>query len=227
MEGATVRPAGRAVADLEGVTMRATKLRLILAALFLSVAAPLAAQPVTFDLDSGTPALVTGGNLPVEQTAAGVTARFAAAPGSGSFSVQDRFSTGWVLSLFSGHYLLANGLGTNALDIAFSRPIRSVSLVFATADFQQVETPTTVMLTAFSTTSGAGEVGSVTAHGTYSGDTMPMGVISFDSAGPPFGMVEISVPFQPMGASVFLVDNVSVVPAPLNRPVRRRIPRVP
>lgn len=207
--------------------MMTTNVRKALVVLSVAAAAPLAAQSVTFDLDSGVPALVSGVNLPVQQTTAGLTARFAAAPGSGGFSVQDQGTTGYVLSLFSGHYLLANGLGTNTLDITFTRPVTSVALAFATADFQQVETPTTVLLTAYATAAGTAQVGTATAHGTYASDTMPMGTISFDSGGAPFEMVEVSIPFQPLGSSIFLVDNVVVAPAVLNRPVRRRLHRVP
>lgn len=201
--------------------------RLGLAVLAVAAAMPLAAQTVTFDLDTGVPVLVSGVNLPVEQTAGGVTARFAGAAGSGSFSVQDQGTTGYVLSLFSGHYLFANGLGTHTLDITFTKPVRSVTLAFATADFQQVETPTTLLLTAYSTAGGTALIGSVTAHGTYAADTMPMGTVSFDSGGAPFDMVELSIPFQPQGSSIFLVDNVVVVQAVLNRPLRRRLSRVP
>lgn len=64
-----------------------------------------------------------------------------------------------------------------------------------------------------------------TAHGTYAGDTMPMGTLSWSSGGQPFNLVRIAIaPNQPQGASDFLVDNVSVIvvatPTPTPTPVQ-------
>jgi uncharacterized protein (TIGR03437 family) len=53
----------------------------------------------------------------------------------------------------------------------------------------------------------------MTAHGTYASDTLPMGTLSFSAGGKNFNLVEISIPFQPLGASAFLVDNITVTPA--------------
>jgi uncharacterized protein (TIGR03437 family) len=39
---------------------------------------------------------------------------------------------------------------------------------------------------------------------------MPMGTLSFDSGGRPFNLVEIAIPYQPLAAAAFLVDNVTV-----------------
>jgi hypothetical protein len=83
-------------------------------------------------------------------------------------------------------------------------------LTFATADFQQVEVPTTLQLTAYRDATGTPPVGTATAHGTYAGDTMPMGTLSFSSGAQPFNVIELVIPFQPQGATDFLVDNITV-----------------
>lgn len=171
---------------------------------------PAACQAVvTFDFDSGTPALTTGQNTPFDQASGGLTAHFSS-PSGLAFSVQSDASTGFHLSQFSGHYLFDNSLNANALDILFSQPVTSISLRFATADFQQVEVPTTIQVTAYMNSTTTPAVGSATAHGTYASDTMPMGKLSFTSAGQPFNLVRIAIPPQPLGASDFLVDNIGV-----------------
>ena len=186
--------------------------RYFLAAIFALSAVSARAQSVTFNFDTGTPTLAVGQNVPFDQTSGGITAHFSS-PSGGAFSVQTDLSTGWHLSQFSGHYLNDNNLSQNALDIKFSQPVTSITLTFATADFQQVEVPTTIKLVAYldSTTSAA--LGSATTHGTYAGDTMPMGTLSFTSA-QPFNLVEISIPTQPLGATDFLVDNITATPGP-------------
>jgi uncharacterized protein (TIGR03437 family) len=165
---------------------------------------------VTFDLDTGTPVLAIGLNTPFDQTSGGVTAHFSSTSGL-AFSIQTDSSTGYHLAQFSGHYISDNNLNANALDIQFSQPVTSISLTFATADFQQVEVPTTIQVTAYMNSAANPAVGSATAHGTYVvSNTMPMGTLAFTSAGQPFNLVRISIPFQPLGASDFLVDNISV-----------------
>jgi len=173
------------------------------------VQAPPPPVTVTFDLDSGAPALAPGQDTPFDQTSGGVTARFSS-PSGPAFSVQSDATTGWRMSQFSGNYLYSNNQNGNALDIKFSRQLTGVTLTFATADFQQVEVPTTVQLTAYLDSTTTPAVGSGTAHGTYGTDTMPMGKLSFNSGGRPFNLVEIAIPPQPLGASAFFVDNVIV-----------------
>lgn len=167
------------------------------------------ASTITFDFDSGTPTLVAGENIPLDQTSGGLTAHFSfpSGFGFGGYSVQNASSTQFVLSQFSGNYLYPNSLDPGPLDILFSQPITSISFTFATADFHQNEVPTTILLTAFENSSA---VGSATAHGTYGNDTMPMGTLSFDSGGKAFTMVEISIPPAPLASSDFLVDNINV-----------------
>lgn len=171
------------------------------------------AATITFDFDTATPALGVGQSAPFVQTANGLTASFTSLPGFGGFSVQTDSSTGFSLSQFSGHYLYPNSLTPGPLDIAFSSPLDSISFIFATADFHQVEVPTTIRLTAFVGSTGTPAIGSTTAHGVYGGDTMPMGTLSF-SSNTPFNMVEISIlRGQPAATGDFLVDNISVTTA--------------
>jgi uncharacterized protein (TIGR03437 family) len=172
-------------------------------------ASPATAQTATFDFDTGTPALRTGQSMPFDQTSGGITAHVSS-PSGPAFSIQSDATTGWKLSKFSGNYLYANNQNGNALDIKFSQQLTGLTLTFATADFQQVEVPTTIQLTAYLDATGTPAIGSATAHGTYGSDTMPMGTLSFSSGGQPFNLVEVTIPYQPRGAGAFFVDNITV-----------------
>lgn len=116
------------------------------------------------------------------------------------------------MSQFSGLYLYANNMNRNTLEIKFSSQLNAISFTFATADFQQVEVPTTVQLTAYVDSTGSTAVGSASAHGTYGSDTMPMGTLSFNSGGKPFNLVQIAIPPAPLAAAGFFVDNIRVSP---------------
>jgi hypothetical protein len=118
-----------------------------------------------------------------------------------------------VLSRFSGLYLYPNGLNPGFLEIAFSAPLTGITFSFATADFHQVETPTTIQLKAFLDSPDTLAIGTATAHGRYGSDTMPMGSLSFTSTAS-FNLVQIGIlPGQPAGSSDVLVDNLVVSPA--------------
>lgn len=173
-----------------------------------------AAPNAMFDFDTGIPTLTTFLNTPFDQTSGGVTAHFSS-PTAFAFSLQSDGTTGLKLSQFSGKYLMANNLGVHVLVIKFSQRLTSISLGFATSDIQQVEVPTTIQLTAYVDSSATPPVGAATAHGTYGSDSMPMGKLSFDAGTQSFNLVEIAIPRQPLGASVFYVDNVAVIPMPL------------
>jgi hypothetical protein len=171
------------------------------------------AQPVAFDFDTGAPGLSIGQNTPFDQTAGGITAHFSS-PTDPAFSIQSDASTLWHMSQFSGHYLYDNNQNPNALDIKFSRPLTSITFTFATADFQQVEVPTTIQAVAYMD-SKTTLVGATTAHGTYATDTMPMGTLTFNApSGHSFNLVEISIPPQALAAAAFFVDNVIATPGP-------------
>jgi hypothetical protein len=164
----------------------------------------------TFDFDTGTPAVTATQGMPASQTANGITAYFSSpTPGAGGFSVQSDATTQYHMSQFSGNYLWPNSVYSPALDIQFSQPLTAITFTFATADFQQVEIPTTVQCTGYVDSTATAAVGFATAHGTYGTDTMPMGTLTFNSA-TPFNVVEIKIPYAPLAASDFLIDNIIV-----------------
>lgn len=184
---------------------------LLLLSLGVGLAESGQAATVTFDFDTGTPALVSHQGLPVDQTAGGVTMHC-----TGPFSVQSDGSTGYTLSQFSGKYLVESSPSA-ILRLSFSQDLTNVTLGFATADFNQNEPATILRLTAFQNTNA---IGTNSAAGLYPGetsnpfDTMPQGTLSFSSTRL-FNAVEIRVaPNQPLAASSFLVDNVTVTPIP-------------
>lgn len=167
------------------------------------------ANSTTFDFDTGSPLLSAGQSTPLNQTSAGVNAYFTSpTAGAGGFSVQTDSTTQFHMSQFVGNYLNPNSVYNPALDIEFNRELTSISFTFATADFNQAEVPTTIKLTAYQGSTGTTPVGSATAHGTYAGDTMPMGTLTFSSP-TPFNVVEITIPPAPAAASDFLADNIT------------------
>lgn len=171
------------------------------------------ANSTTFDFDTGAPPLSAGQSTPLSQTSGGVIAYFTSPTiGANGFSIQTDSSTQFHMSQFFGNYLNPNSVYSPALDIEFNRELTSISFTFATADFNQVEVPTTIKLTAYQGSTGTTPIGSATAHGTYAGDTMPMGTLTFSST-TPFNVVEITIPPAPAAASDFLADNFTVTVA--------------
>jgi hypothetical protein len=165
---------------------------------------------VTFDFDTGTPALAANQTTPLDQTSGALTAQFSA-PNAPAFSVQTDANMGWVMSKFSGNYLAGNFLA-GELDIEFSEPITNIALSFATYDMQEILAPTPIELSAYATPDATTPVGTVTAQGTYTpGDGMPMGALAFGSA-TPFQVVQLILQSVPQGAQQFFVDNITVQP---------------
>lgn len=165
----------------------------------------------TFDFDTGTPTVVATMGMPASQTKDGVTAYFSAGGGSG-WSVQSDATTQWRLSQFSGNYLDPTSLTPGYMVIGFSQSISTVTFSFCTADFQQVEIPTTVRTDAYQDAISNPIIATATAHGTYGGDTMPMGTMQLSSA-TAFNTIKVWIPWQANGASDFLVDNITVTTA--------------
>lgn len=163
---------------------------------------------VTFDFDSAWPILRVGQNLPFDQTAGDVTAHFESPQGA-AFSIQTDDSTGWSLSDFRRQYLYDNDVSPSTLDITFDRTVTAISLRFATADFHQAENPTSLALSAYVGSTASATVATASAHGEYAGDTMPMGTLALRSE-VPFDVVEIALVSAPNGATVFLVDDLTV-----------------
>ncbi len=168
-------------------------------------------QTVTFDFDTGTPALSTGRNLPLSQTSGGVTAQFTAV--SGAFSIQTDSSTGFRLSQFSKKYLYPGALSGGVLRVQFSSAVTDVGFDFATTDNPAIEIPTRIILKALLVTSTAtNTIGSVTNRGSYGADTFPMGTIAFSGGKQPFNCIEVKP--IPGGPSTFLLDNIKVTLLP-------------
>lgn len=169
-----------------------------------------AGQTAIFDFDTGTPAVHATMSMPGSQMFGGVTASFTSPNAwlSGGFSVQSHDTTFYNLSQFSGNYLWPNSVYNPNLAISFSQPLSSITFTYATADFGQNETPTTVQVTAYL---GATVVGTASSHGVfYMGDTMPQGTLTFNGAGLTFDHVLIQIPPAPLAASDMLVDNIIV-----------------
>jgi hypothetical protein len=162
-----------------------------------------------FDFDTGTPAVYATGGMPASQTWGGVTANFTDTGGDG-FSVQSDATTQYHLPLFSGNYLFPNSQQFRAaLDVQFSRPVTNMSFNFCTADFNQVEVPTSLLLTAYTNSSATPAVASATAHGVYGTGTMPLGTLMLNSP-IPFNLARITIPYCPACSSIFFVDNIIV-----------------
>ena len=91
------------------------------------------AGPMTFDFSG----LLIGTFTPFSQTVGGVTATFSSPLDmtGPKFSVQNSTTAGFVqLSTFNDPFLYPNALGVAPLTIAFSEPVNSISLVFATVE---------------------------------------------------------------------------------------------
>ena len=190
--------------------MRRIRRWIVLAtALGLGFASAAGAQIVLFDFDTGTPTLFTGQGIPLDQTSGGILATFRSPQGL-AFAVQSDGTTFYRMTRFSGNYLWPTSIDRNELDITFSQPLASITMTFATVDYQDnAEIPGDLLLTAYDNSTG-GVVGTARTHGNYLGDTYPTGTLSFNSPGQPFDVVRLVVPFQPQGTTNFLVDNIAV-----------------
>ena len=167
----------------------------------------LGAASVFYDFDSAEPPCLPMQSMPSSQTSRGLTASLHAP--SGSWSIQTDGTTWWHLSQFYANYLYPNTAGST-LAVGFSEPISAIALDFCTADFHQIEIPTSVRLNAYADSTRATLVGTASAHGTYGTDTMPMGTISFASS-TPFRYVELATIWEPSGTNYFFCDNVMVL----------------
>ena len=172
---------------------------------------PAASQATTtFNFDNGTPAVLTGQLVPLDQTVAGLTASFTS-PNGPVYLVQSEASTGNRLTQFSGNYLGDHDVVRSTLSIRFNQSLTSISLTFATSD-TTIEVPSLIQLTAYLNSTAPPAVGTISTRGTYAPgvNTWPMGTLTFDSGGQPFNLVEINLPFAPTGATSFFVDNIRV-----------------
>ena len=177
-------------------------------------------QTVTFDFDSGTPALVAGNSAPLDQVVGGVTAPIASKVGG--FSVQNGTTAHYSVSTFTNNFLypIAGGGAFSTLDISFSELVTNVAFDFATIqNLAVIDLETPVQLAAFNCSPTiTTTVGSTNVAGVYGGpngtDTLAVGKLNH-SAKVPFNLVHISVPIiVPAPATgqayQFLLDNLSV-----------------
>jgi hypothetical protein len=171
---------------------------------------------VTFDFDAGSPLLAEGQNLPFNQTSEGITAYFSSpsdTPSGSAFSIQRYETTFTKLSQFTGKYLYDNNFTSrDALEIRFSQQLKSISLTFATVEYQTDQTRLAdITLTAYMNSANTTPVGSASARGTVLTGLYPQGVLSFDSSGQPFNIVRIEIPSEDPGEITnFFVDNIRV-----------------
>ena len=164
---------------------------------------------VGFDFDTATPLLTNSQALPFAQDSGAVTAYFSS-PFGAAFSIQNDPSVGWTMPKFSSQYLFPRIAGST-LEIQFSQLLSSITLTFATFDFQDLVTPSTIQLFAYQNSTNTPAVGLATAQGVYNaGDTMPMGSLKLTAA-TPFNLVRLEIP---SGLADFAVDNIAVTTIP-------------
>jgi hypothetical protein len=192
-------------------------LLLVLSSGVVNAAAPIT---VTFDFDTGTPALYVRQPTPFNQTISGVTANFSSPtdlPSNPAFSVQNLDSlatTSTVINSthFTGLFLWPSTSNRDTLFINFSQALTNISLWFKTAELHDPGpggTGSPIRLTAYANSTAA-QVGlPVTANGNETLDVYPEGILGFNSS-QPFNIVKIDLPFILQGASGFIIDNVNV-----------------
>ena len=93
---------------------------------------------VSFDFDNCTPVLSMGQSFPFNQTSGEVTAYFSSPSDTSvasAFSVQSYDTTFTKLSQFSCKYLYDNKPSRDSLDIMFSQQLTSITLTFATVEY--------------------------------------------------------------------------------------------
>ena len=182
-----------------------------------------AVSPVTFDFDTGAPALVIGQNTPLSQSSGGITAYFTSVSDPNKFSVQSLFTNPNIqLSKFSGRYLYDNSpVYGDSIDIKFNLTLSSINFTFATFEFHGPtgQDPSNMTLIAYldsnstlvpwQNTTYLAPVGSMITHGVWpTNDTYPQGTLFFNSS-QPFNLVRIQCPYQGVYTAVgFAIDNV-------------------
>lgn len=167
-----------------------------------------------FDFDTGSPTLQRGMIVPFTQTVNGLTASFSS-PQGGAYSVQGDSNLFYHMAQFGENYLWPNNLSRNHLQILFDRPVVGISMQMATVENQNpAEVPSIVQLSAYVDSTANAPVGVGESRGSYAGDTWPSGVLTFDSGGVPFNLVDVYVPYNSYGTTNFMVDNIVVLMAP-------------
>jgi hypothetical protein len=167
---------------------------------------------ITVDFDSGEPLLAEGQNLPLDQTVEGVTAYFSSTSDNSSgsaFSIQSYDTTFITLSQFSGKYIYDNKPTKDILEIKFSQPLKSISLTFATIEYQTGSS--NILLAAYMDSADSTPVGSASASGTILNSLYPQGSLSFISNNQPFNVVRIVMsPQASIESTNFFVDDIKL-----------------
>ena len=189
----------------------------------LSRVHPLSAQtPVTFDLDSGNPALqlraALSQSIPMFQSVGDLKMALLGVTGSLSIQTEATFAAAGFpapsgLPGIDGNFLYGSGQA-NVLEIRFDRPISRLAVSFATPDIQGTrDIPTAVSLIPLRYTGIDASVSGVTTNGTYVDAVFAAGVLTVDP-GSPFCSAQILVPpGQPLSTPFFLVDSIVATPS--------------
>jgi hypothetical protein len=167
---------------------------------------------ITFNFDNDLPA--TKLSTPFTLTAGGMTAHFSSPTDPAAFSVQSYSTTFYQLSQLFGNYLYPNRINKDRLNIQFSHPLTGFTCTFATTDLHavgEVNTPSSLKLTAFQDSAGIKVLNSVTAQGIFSSDLYPEGTLSFDANGQRFNFVTVELVLPNRTATGFLLDNIKIV----------------
>jgi hypothetical protein len=176
------------------------------------------AATVTFDFDNLAPGTSTGTTPPLQDSVGGVNATLEAA--GSQFSIQNAATTFFATSSLSGNYLYPNSVSRGLLEIRFDQLLTNITLNFALIEFHDPGA-TPLRLTAYRSTNLTQPVGSVTVNAAAPGtggvpdtDHFAQGVLSFDSAGALFDLVQLTTVMSgPEGGTGFLADNITVTTA--------------
>lgn len=165
-----------------------------------------AAQTIDFNFDGGP----LGAGTPLDQSSGGITAHFTA---SGSaYSIQRADVLGFTPQGFSGYCLYPGGVFLSDLAISFSQSLTETSLLYAPEEYA-TDTSATLRITGYlGSTFVATDTKTIQTPGTW-----PTGTLLLTSA-QPFDNVVIHYEHAPVTGGdygpIFMVDNLSVVPAP-------------
>ncbi|MEL7563172.1 hypothetical protein [Dehalogenimonas sp. 4OHTPN] len=173
-------------------------------------APPVISGTFIFNFDAGSPVLNVGQSTPFSSTVSGITAEFSSSSGA-AYSIQNQAATNFILSQFSGKYIYDNDVSRSSLQIKFSQPMNSVSIVFATTDSHgpgNVETPTELRVVAYSGSTSTPPIGAAAARGVFANDTFPQGTVTFTSA-VAFNIIVLETVPVLNGASAFLIDQLA------------------
>ncbi len=184
--------------------LRASAWNIIILAIALS-GRPAAAQSVLFDFDSAPvhsslPLTLSSGNITVQLTATGQ-----------GFSVQPANALGFTPVGFAGNCIYPNSVFAADLQVSFSQPMSSFSILYAPEEYA-CDSSATMKVTAY--LKGV-EVGSATTNA--QAGTWPSETLAITNAG---GFDSVVVHYQAAPVTggdwgpIFMVDNMVITPAP-------------